>query len=135
LVNFLKTSFTSGFLAPYWLFALGGLFILVTLALPKGIVGTLAEWLAERRAGRTSPEAFIRDDEPMPGAAIPTGGADDVPLAPAAPAGLRSTAPKPMRSAESRNSVMKSVSDGQAPLRSTATKPTAFKSTLVKQEL
>jgi hypothetical protein len=71
----------------------------------------------------------------MPGAAKPTGGADDVPLAPAAPAGLRSTAPKPMRSAESRNSVMKSVSDGQAPLRSTATKPTAFKSTLVKQEL
>ncbi len=51
-VNFLKTSFTSGFLAPYWLFALGGLFILVTLALPKGIVGTVGEWMERRRATR-----------------------------------------------------------------------------------
>jgi urea transport system permease protein len=49
LINFLKTSFTSGFLAPYWLFALGGLFILVTLALPKGIVGTASEWFQKRR--------------------------------------------------------------------------------------
>jgi urea transport system permease protein len=49
VVNFLKTSFTSGFLASYWLFALGGLFILVTLALPKGIVGTVAEWQSHRR--------------------------------------------------------------------------------------
>jgi urea transport system permease protein len=48
-VNFLKTSFTSGFLAPYWLFALGGLFVLVTLALPKGIVGTIADWQERRR--------------------------------------------------------------------------------------
>jgi urea transport system permease protein len=43
IVNFLKTVFTSGFLAPYWLFALGGLFIFVTLALPKGVVGALME--------------------------------------------------------------------------------------------
>ena len=50
LVNFLKTTFTTGFLATYWLFALGGLFVLVTLALPKGIVGTLGE-LMESRAG------------------------------------------------------------------------------------
>jgi len=41
VVNVLKTVFTTGALAPYWLFVLGGLFILVTLALPKGIVGTL----------------------------------------------------------------------------------------------
>ncbi|MBC8048796.1 MAG: urea ABC transporter permease subunit UrtC, partial [Chitinophagales bacterium] len=40
-VNFMKSVFTTGALAPYWLFALGGLFIFVTLALPKGIVGTL----------------------------------------------------------------------------------------------
>src|SRR6185312_1421835 len=39
-VNYAKTSFTSGPLAPYWLFMLGALFILVTLLLPKGIVGT-----------------------------------------------------------------------------------------------
>jgi urea transport system permease protein len=50
LINFLKTSFTTGALAPYWLFALGGLFILVTLALPKGIVGTIAEWQESRRS-------------------------------------------------------------------------------------
>jgi urea transport system permease protein len=54
LINFLKTSFTSGFLAPYWLFALGGLFILVTLALPKGIVGTAAEWFQKRRVALAS---------------------------------------------------------------------------------
>jgi urea transport system permease protein len=40
-VNLMKTLFTSGPLAPYWLFVLGALFVGVTLALPKGIVGTL----------------------------------------------------------------------------------------------
>jgi urea transport system permease protein len=39
VVNYLKTVFTSGPLAAYWLFALGGLFVIVTLALPKGILG------------------------------------------------------------------------------------------------
>ncbi len=42
VINFLKTYFTSGFLASYWLFALGGVFILSTLFLPKGLVGTAA---------------------------------------------------------------------------------------------
>jgi len=41
LVNFGKTWFTSGVLAEYWLFVLGGLFIAVTLFLPKGVVGTI----------------------------------------------------------------------------------------------
>ena len=41
VVNFLKTTFTSGMLAPYWLFVLGGLFVVVTLVMPKGLVGTL----------------------------------------------------------------------------------------------
>ena len=36
VVNYAKTVFTSGPLAPYWLFVLGALFILVTLLLPKG---------------------------------------------------------------------------------------------------
>src|SRR3979411_1457113 len=40
LVNYAKTVFTSGPLAPYWLFLLGSLFVLVTLLLPRGIVGT-----------------------------------------------------------------------------------------------
>jgi len=38
LVNYAKTYFTAA-LPEIWLFALGGLFILVTLYLPKGIVG------------------------------------------------------------------------------------------------
>jgi urea transport system permease protein len=43
VVNFAKTVFTTGALAAFWLFALGGLFIAVTLFLPRGIVGTLRE--------------------------------------------------------------------------------------------
>ena len=58
LVNFAKTWFTSGALAPYWLFVLGGLFIAVTLFLPKGIVGTLAGYFGrERRATPPAAEA------------------------------------------------------------------------------
>jgi urea transport system permease protein len=44
LVNYGKTTFTSGVLAPYWLFVLGGLFVLVTLLLPRGIVGTVQHY-------------------------------------------------------------------------------------------
>ena len=50
LVNYAKTYFTSGVLAPYWLFMLGSLFIGVTLLLPRGIVGTMHHWTALRRA-------------------------------------------------------------------------------------
>src|SRR5262245_38887014 len=49
LFNYGKTYFTSGVLAPYCLFVLGALFIAVTLALPRGIVGTFRHWRAERR--------------------------------------------------------------------------------------
>jgi urea transport system permease protein len=48
LVNYAKTTFTTGFLAPYWLFLLGGLFVAVTLLLPRGIVGTLLHWWGSR---------------------------------------------------------------------------------------
>jgi urea transport system permease protein len=51
LVNFGKTLFT-GILPEFWLFALGGLFIAVTLFLPKGIVGTFDEWRDKRRASK-----------------------------------------------------------------------------------
>ena len=57
LVNYGKTYFTSGMLAPYWLFLLGGLFVAVTLLLPRGIVGTIQHWWGqwrERRAGRAA---------------------------------------------------------------------------------
>ena len=40
IVNYAKTSFTA-ILPEVWLFALGGLFVLVTLFLPRGIVGLL----------------------------------------------------------------------------------------------
>jgi len=42
LINYLKTIFTTGFLAPYWLFALGGIFVLVTVFMPKGVLGFLS---------------------------------------------------------------------------------------------
>jgi urea transport system permease protein len=51
LVNFAKSTFTTGLLAPYWLFLLGGLFVAVTLFLPRGVVGTIEHWWRERRAG------------------------------------------------------------------------------------
>jgi urea transport system permease protein len=42
LVNYGKTYFT-GVLPEAWLFALGGLFVLVTLFLPRGLAGLLAK--------------------------------------------------------------------------------------------
>ena len=58
VVNYLKTIFTTGFLAPFWLFALGGIFILSTLFLPKGIVGTASDVIKRLRRGRKN------NDEP-----------------------------------------------------------------------
>jgi urea transport system permease protein len=49
LVNYGKTWFTTGVLAPYWLFLLGALFVMVTLLLPRGIVGTIQHWSARWR--------------------------------------------------------------------------------------
>jgi urea transport system permease protein len=49
LVNYAKSYFTSGVLAPYWLFMLGALFIGITLLLPRGIIGTLQHWTGLRR--------------------------------------------------------------------------------------
>ncbi|WP_442581429.1 urea ABC transporter permease subunit UrtC [Mesorhizobium sp. ASY16-5R] len=64
LVNTGKSFFT-GALPEYWLFALGGLFVFVTLFLPKGVVGMYDQWKAgrgERRkaaAGDTPPPAPV----------------------------------------------------------------------------
>ncbi|MFT4180935.1 MAG: urea ABC transporter permease subunit UrtC [Rhizobium sp.] len=57
LVNGGKTVFT-GLFPEFWLFALGGLFVAVTLFLPKGIVGTSAHYLGgRRRPTPTKPKA------------------------------------------------------------------------------
>src|SRR5204862_6024002 len=71
VVNYGKTYFTSGFLAPYWLFVLGGLFIAVTLLLPRGVVGTIHHWWRqwrERRPGDGAAPAADRipDASPRP---------------------------------------------------------------------
>jgi len=70
VVNYAKTYFTSGPLAPYWLFMLGALFILVTLLLPKGIVGTFTAWRESRKATeKANAESAAREDgvgEPNP---------------------------------------------------------------------
>jgi urea transport system permease protein len=49
VVNYAKTTFTTGMFAAYWLFALGALFILVTLLFPKGIVGTIEGWVKREK--------------------------------------------------------------------------------------
>jgi urea transport system permease protein len=61
LFGFFATPYATVALAPYWLFLLGGLFIAVTLLLPRGIVGTIhywwGEWQARRRANSSEQAA------------------------------------------------------------------------------
>ena len=66
LVNYGKTYFTSGILAPYWLFVLGGLFVAVTLLLPRGIVGTIRHWRGEWRQRRRQGAAAAAVPEVAP---------------------------------------------------------------------
>jgi urea transport system permease protein len=56
IVNYLKTIFTIGMLAPYWLFLLGAIFVLVTIFLPRGVLGLLPS----------------RRSESMPGSGVPS---------------------------------------------------------------
>jgi urea transport system permease protein len=65
-VNYAKTWFTSGIFAEYWLFALGGLFVAVTLFLPKGIVGTVAHGWNALQERRRSARAEAGTDEVQP---------------------------------------------------------------------
>ncbi|PBC04880.1 urea ABC transporter permease subunit UrtC [Mesorhizobium sp. WSM3860] len=80
LVNAGKSWFT-GVLPEFWLFALGGLFVAVTLFLPKGIVGMWDSWrgnaramradalIAEASAGAEKPEPkIVRSAARIPGA-------------------------------------------------------------------
>jgi urea transport system permease protein len=67
LVNYAKTTFTSGVLAPYWLFVLGGLFVAVTLLLPRGIVGTVQGlWLRLHATTARAQIARVSDEAPRP---------------------------------------------------------------------
>ncbi|HEX2257046.1 MAG TPA: urea ABC transporter permease subunit UrtC [Afifellaceae bacterium] len=69
LVNAVKSTFTAA-MPELWLFVLGGLFIAVTLFLPKGIVGTLAAgWRAigeRRRSARAEAAAAAPQYDPAP---------------------------------------------------------------------
>jgi urea transport system permease protein len=68
LVNYAKTYFTSGVLAPYWLFMLGALFIAVTILLPRGIIGSLRSFATAGRRDDAG-EAKASATEPSPRAA------------------------------------------------------------------
>jgi urea transport system permease protein len=55
LVNYAKTYLTSAF-PEAWLYALGALFILVTIFLPKGIVGIISAWKVRKIESSPDPE-------------------------------------------------------------------------------
>ncbi len=61
LINYGKTYFT-GALPEAWLYVLGSLFILVTLFLPKGLVGSLPAFSLPRK--QESPQAHAGEDKP-----------------------------------------------------------------------
>ena len=64
LVNFGKTYFTGAF-PDYWLFGLGALFVLVTLFLPKGILG-LIDRVTPRRIPRPPAGRPVAPEEQLP---------------------------------------------------------------------
>lgn len=55
LVNYGKTYFTGAF-PDFWLFMLGGLFVLITMYLPRGIVGFADRYIAKRKSGGSESE-------------------------------------------------------------------------------
>ena len=66
VVNYGKTTFTSGVLAPYWLFVLGSLFVLVTLLLPRGIVGTWRHLWSNYRERKEAQASAAAEAAPKP---------------------------------------------------------------------
>lgn len=70
MVNAGKSYFTGAF-PELWLFALGGLFIGVTLFLPKGVVGTVQQRYAARRDRKAADDAANNDK--ASDAALPVG--------------------------------------------------------------
>lgn len=60
LVNFAKTRFT-GLFPEAWLFALGGLFVVVTIFLPKGIVGLMDRYFNGKVGNKKSSDATVAE--------------------------------------------------------------------------
>jgi urea transport system permease protein len=65
VVNAGKSYFT-GALPDLWLFALGGLFIFVTIVMPRGIVGSLALWWRNWRGRKSAPPQPAPASAPEP---------------------------------------------------------------------
>ncbi|MGG6892690.1 urea ABC transporter permease subunit UrtC [Rhizobium sp. BR 315] len=65
LVNGGKTVFT-GLFPSFWLFALGGLFVAVTLFLPKGIVGTIGPYMARKPKPASPPPKAAENEASKP---------------------------------------------------------------------
>jgi urea transport system permease protein len=70
LVNGGKSYFTGAF-PEFWLFALGGLFIAVTLFFPKGIVGTIQQYIGSRKDKQAADKAEKTRADDMAKAATP----------------------------------------------------------------
>ena len=68
LVNWGKTFFT-GALPEYWLFALGALFVLVTLFLPKGILGLVDKLTARRNPRPPAERPVVPEEQHLPAVA------------------------------------------------------------------
>jgi urea transport system permease protein len=66
LVLFFATPFVGIPLSQYWLFALGALFIFVTLLMPKGIVGTFGDLTDRYLARRKSKDRTLNGATPQP---------------------------------------------------------------------
>ncbi|MEJ2398831.1 MAG: urea ABC transporter permease subunit UrtC, partial [Gammaproteobacteria bacterium] len=62
LVNYAKTYFT-GALPDVWLFALGAVFIVVTVFMPKGVVGLLAKIKTNKK--KITPDATASNTLPQ----------------------------------------------------------------------
>ena len=60
LVNYAKTRLTAIF-PDAWLFALGALFVFVTLFLPKGLIGMAGQWRNRRAQHRTNTPAEVSE--------------------------------------------------------------------------
>ncbi len=73
MVNYAKTYFTAAF-PEIWLFMLGGLFVLTTLFLPKGVVGLVGDLREKLQASRQKKQAKKSDDDDIKGVIPDAGG-------------------------------------------------------------